>query len=184
MTEVQFLEACHHSSSTKVSFKHKTWRHNLKHCGLFPNISRPELPSSDLKWIIIMGSHENPLCIFTMMTSHFWHYWPFVMGIHCSPVDFVSQSIVMWSFAVFLLSAQDKLLNNQWSCWYFEMPWCSCDITVMSKVTACMLWDRHPAEFCKQIHPVVSFKKVTSNLSLKWNPAQSLKLDFNSSSPK
>ena len=34
----------------------------------------------------------------------------------------------LWCFLAFCLN---KLLNKQSSCQWFEMPWCSCDITVM-----------------------------------------------------
>ena len=34
---------------------------------------------------------------------------------------------VMWSFDDFFVVS----LNKQSSCWWFKMPWCSCDITVM-----------------------------------------------------
>ena len=39
----------------------------------------------------------------------------------------------MWSFVVFFDVSLNKLLNNQSSCWWFEMPWCSCVICVMMR---------------------------------------------------
>ena len=39
---------------------------------------------------------------------------------------------IMWSFSVFFVVIPNKLLNKQLGCWSFEMPWCSCNITIMS----------------------------------------------------
>ena len=70
------------------------------------------------------------------------HYWPFERGIHWSSVDSSHKGqVINWdsphkgsvmrSFDVFFDVSQNKLLNKQLSCWWSEMPWCSCDITVM-----------------------------------------------------
>ena len=57
--------------------------------------------------------------------KHFPHYWPFVRGIHQSPLDSPHKRPVKRSFDVLF----DLCLNTQLSklsrCWWFEMPSCS-----------------------------------------------------------
>ena len=55
-----------------------------------------------------------------MTWKHFPHYWPIVKGIHHLEFD------------VFFVVSLNMLLNKQSSCWWFEMPWHSCNITVMT----------------------------------------------------
>ena len=51
-------------------------------------------------------------------------------GIHQSQVDFPHEGPVMWPFKNFFVVNLTKLLNKQLSCWWFEMLWCSCHVTV------------------------------------------------------
>ena len=53
-----------------------------------------------------------------------------------SPVicGFPSQGPVVWRFNVFFVVSQNKLLKKQSGCWWFEMPWRSCDVTVMQDI--------------------------------------------------
>ena len=67
--------------------------------------------------------------------KYFPHYWHFVQGIHRRPVDLTLKGPVRWNFNVFLQMGLNKLLSKHLSCPWIEMPWHSCDITVM--VTHC-----------------------------------------------
>ena len=53
------------------------------------------------------------------------HYWPFVMGIHRSPVDSRHNGRVMYSFEAFFVISLNKLLNKQSSYRWHDMTWCS-----------------------------------------------------------
>ena len=58
----------------------------------------------------------------TMTWKCFPHHWPFVRGIHWSPVDSPHKGPVMQNFeASFVVSRKD--IDLPWS----EMPWHSCD---------------------------------------------------------
>ena len=56
--------------------------------------------------------------------KHFPHYWPFVQGIHRSPVNSPAQRPVMRSFDVFFDLHLNKGLSKQWWGWWFETPSC------------------------------------------------------------
>ena len=47
------------------------------------------------------------------------------------PVDSPHKGPVMWSFGVFFVVNLNKLLNKQVICQWLEMPWCSCNASVM-----------------------------------------------------
>ena len=53
--------------------------------------------------------------------KHFPRYWPFVRGIHRSPVNSRTKAsdAELWCF---LWSAPDKRLSKQWWGWWFETP--------------------------------------------------------------
>ena len=63
--------------------------------------------------------------------KHFPRYWPFVRGIHRSPVDSQTKAsgAEIWCFLWYI--HLNKRLNKQWSCWWFRTPCRSCDVTVM-----------------------------------------------------
>ena len=54
---------------------------------------------------------------------HFLHYWPFVRGIHRSPVDSPHKS--QWDFNVSFDVCLNKPFSKPSRCWRFETPWCS-----------------------------------------------------------
>ena len=56
--------------------------------------------------------------------KHFPRYWPFVRGIHRSPVpgEFPAQRPVTRSFDVFFDLRSNKRLSKQWWGWWFETP--------------------------------------------------------------
>ena len=56
--------------------------------------------------------------------------WPFVWRIHRSQV--YSLHKVMLGFDIFYEIRMDTFLNKQFDYWWFETPWRSCVITVMS----------------------------------------------------
>ena len=68
----------------------------------------------------------------------YWHhkfsqyYWPFVKGIHRSPVDSPHKGPLKQSFAIFLVVILNKLLSKLSRCQWFEMPWHWCHFTVMT----------------------------------------------------
>ena len=51
------------------------------------------------------------------------HFWPFVRGIHWSPL---ASNMKLIFFCIISLN---KLSNKQSSCQWFEMPWRWCDVT-------------------------------------------------------
>ena len=57
----------------------------------------------------------------------------FVKGMHWYAVtlDSPHKWPIMWNFDVSFFGSLKKLLKKQLSCKGFQMPWCSCDITVM-----------------------------------------------------
>ena len=57
------------------------------------------------------------------------HYWPFVRGIHRAMVDSPIKGKPRFDLFVVVVM-MNKFLNKGLSCWWFEMSWCSCDITV------------------------------------------------------
>ena len=58
------------------------------------------------------------------------HYWCFVRGIQRSPVDSPDQGLIMQSFS--LLLAWISCWTDCGANWWFEMPWSSCDVTIMA----------------------------------------------------
>ena len=52
--------------------------------------------------------------------KHFPRYWPFVRGIHRSPVNIPAQRPVTWSFDVFFDLRLNKRLSKQSWGWWFE----------------------------------------------------------------
>ena len=66
-------------------------------------------------------------------------YWPFVRRNNTKDSPYKGQA--MCSLAVFFVVGMNNLLNKQWSCQWFEVPSCSCKITVMSSDTLnIILW--------------------------------------------
>ena len=62
-----------------------------------------------------------------MAWNHFPHYWPFVRGIHQSPVASPYKGPVMRTFGVSFVAGFNKLLSKQKSCQWYELPWCHCN---------------------------------------------------------
>ena len=56
--------------------------------------------------------------------KRFPRYWPFVRGIHRSPVNSPAQRPVTRSFDVFFDLRTNKRLSKQWWDWWFETPSC------------------------------------------------------------
>ena len=89
-----------------------------------------ETPSCPL-WHLSNGTSTQSLQILLMIlswiyTSHgeaFPHYWPFVRGIHQSPVDTPHK----WTNNAKLWCSLNQLLNKELSCWCLEMSWFSCN---------------------------------------------------------
>ena len=72
----------------------------------------------------------GPISVFFVQKNiikwkHFPHYWPFVRGIHWSPVYYPQQKPVMRSFDIFFdLSQNERMSKQSWG-WWFETPSCS-----------------------------------------------------------
>ena len=73
---------------------------------------------------IMMSSHGNTFHI----TGPLW-------GNRREPVDSPHKGPVTQRFDVFFVVSFNNLLNKQWDWQWFQMPWCSCDITVMDKIS-------------------------------------------------
>ena len=89
------------------------------------------------------------------------HYWPFVRGIQQWPLVSLHKALVMWtllalceenpvvisgfpragpvlwSFDTSPLLSLNKLFPKQLSCWWFEMPWSSCDVITIKSLDLC-----------------------------------------------
>ena len=59
------------------------------------------------------------------------HYWPFVRGIHRSPVDSPHKGSVMPMFGVFFDISLNRMSNKHSICRWLKTPLRSCEITVM-----------------------------------------------------
>ena len=55
--------------------------------------------------------------------KHFVRYWPFVRGIHWSPVDSPHKRPVTQSFDIFFHVRLNKRFSKQSKCWWFETQW-------------------------------------------------------------
>ena len=76
-----------------------------------------------------------------MVRKRFPSYWPFVRGIHRSPVNSPHNWSVTQSSDVLFAVSPDKLQNKQSSCQWFETPWRSCDITVLECPLVAICYD-------------------------------------------
>ena len=74
-----------------------------------------------------------------MTWKHFPQYWPFVRGIHRSPVDSLHKGSVIRWFVIFVVD-MNKLLKKQTSCRRFETSWRSCDVTVIQSWCTSQRW--------------------------------------------
>ena len=75
-------------------------------CSNFGNVLQPDFEHDDvIEW------------------RHFLHYWPFVRGIHRSPVDSPHKS--QWHFNVSFDVCLNKPFSKPSRCWRFETPWCA-----------------------------------------------------------
>ena len=78
---------------------------------------------------------ETDLCSHhddVMKWKRFPRYWPFVMGIHRSPVDSPFKGSVTAVLMFFFDVRLNKLLNEQSNCWWVETPRRSFDAIVMA----------------------------------------------------
>ena len=73
--------------------------------------------------------HHMGYIIMPWHANGFPNYWPFVMRIHQSPVDFPKQKLLMWNFDYFL----KKMSRFRW----FVIPWGSFNVILM-KTQICL----------------------------------------------
>ena len=96
-------------------------------------------------YVLVMQNFQNPTLQFRDFIPHkhvpyhvsWWcdehgHTF-FVKGIHWYTVTLNSPRKwpIMWSFGVSFVASLKKLMKKQLNCKEFQMPWYSCDITVM-----------------------------------------------------
>ena len=62
--------------------------------------------------LLFMYRHEEVMS----WLSHILHNWPFVTGIHQSPMESPHTGPVMQSYELFLCCHSERLLNKQWIC--------------------------------------------------------------------
>ena len=75
-----------------------------------------------------------------MAWTHFLYYWPFVRGIYRSPTDSHDKGILLRSSDAFnLMPAWNKLLNKPSRGLWFEAPWHSCDVIVITIMWQCRI---------------------------------------------
>ena len=87
-----------------------------------------------------------------MQWKRFLQYWAFVRGIHWSLMDFSARVSNM------------ELLSKQWSWQLFEMPWKSCDFTVMWVLL--LLWYHKYGSDIKCI--ILKLIMRSSSLGTRW----------------
>ena len=61
-----------------------------------------------------------------MTWKHFLHYWPFVWGIHQSPVDSPHKGPLMSNLNVFFVVGLNKLLHKQLRCQWLQNDHVEC----------------------------------------------------------
>ena len=64
-----------------------------------------------------------------MALTHVQYNWS-VMWETTAPVDYPHKGHAMWSFDISFVVSLKKLFNKQLSWEWFQIPWCSCDITM------------------------------------------------------
>ena len=76
-------------------------------------------PHKEFTWTIPVSPPEGLNLYILKCFGPWWRYWPFVRGIHRSPV---AQRPVTQSFDVFFDLRPNKRLSQQWWGWLFETP--------------------------------------------------------------
>ena len=100
-----------HSGNRRSDMKCYGWN-NTNH--LQGNRLVPDLSTTSWQWFVWLLKWGRPHDG-VMTRTHFRCHWPFVRGIHRSPVNSPHRGQVMWSYDIYLGSLK-KLLNKQ-NCW-------------------------------------------------------------------
>ena len=99
--------------------------------------------------------------------KHFPRYWPFVRGIHQSPVNSPLQRQVTRSFDVFFDLRLNKRLSKQWWGWWFETPswslWRHCNGARFS-----IRWDVLSWDLLKSLSHAIDSSKYRIAFDEKW----------------
>ena len=75
-----------------------------------------------------------------MGRTHILYYWPFVREIYRSPADPHDKGLLQQSFDAFnFMLARNKLLNKPLGGLWFEAPWRSSDVTVITIMWQCRI---------------------------------------------
>ena len=75
--------------------------------------------------------------------KHFPRYWPFVRGIHRSPVNSPHKGQWRGALKFSLICTLNKQFSKQWEHWWFETPWrplWHCNAAAMLYVILCWMW--------------------------------------------
>ena len=106
------------------------------------NFSTPPMDSQS--HIFFQQNHDD-----VIKWKHIPRYWPFVQGIHWSPVN--SPHKGQWCGALmFSLMCQNKRFSKQWRRWWFQMPLCSlwCHCNVLNAGAKMLKWISLFSQFC------------------------------------
>ena len=84
-------------------------------------------------WVERMWQKKmNIPCDNVMIQNIFSYFWPFVRGIHWTPVDSFQKEPN--DEEIFFIVSWNKLFKKkQSSCWWFGIPRCSCNITIICR---------------------------------------------------
>ena len=87
--------------------------------------------------------------------------WQFVRGIHRSPMDFPYKEQVMRSFRAFSVAGLNDLLNKLSSSQWYERPWRSCGVIIISSQLHTLVYGETETIFIWCIC-------ITAQLILQW----------------
>ena len=102
--------------------------------------------------VCVISRHDD-----VMTWKHYLHYWPFVRGIHWSPVDSPHKGSVMQSFHVSFDASLNKLLKKQLRDRWNEMSWCSFDVTIIS-IYQTVIQCGPTSQLCILMHKLINIR--------------------------
>ena len=86
------------------------------------------IPINPIGKILILYWYQLWKHMMALWPGNASHYWPFVLGIHQSPVESPHKRPVIWNFNVFFAASLHKLLIKLLSCPLFKLPLWPSDI--------------------------------------------------------
>ena len=98
--------------------------------------------------------------------KHFPRNWPFVRGIHRSPLNFPAQKPVTRSFDVFFYLRLNKRLSKQSWGWWFETLsrplWHHCDVKMLTRLV------RKPVYSMKRLYDNMDADGIAQSFANGW----------------